>query len=790
MTQRLELAISGMHCGACVAHVEKALRKLPGVHDAAVNLATSKGVVSFDPASITPEQIFQAVTHAGYQPAQVAVLPAAGAPVAVSAGPAVAQSAPGTPIAPRSTLPPEAAAWRRRFLAGLLPGLVVSVLGMGFMVLWSGWIQAPIAVVMLLTLGRPFIAGALAGLRRGRLDMDALIACGTLAATGWSLAELLRVTLAPADTAGPLWGRHVHLYFDSAAAILVLIALGKHLEARARWSASRAITGLAELAPETAERRTPQGDWQSVPAAALAVGDVVLVRPGGRIPADGLVVPGDGAGRSEVDESLVTGESMPVAKAPGDSVVAGTLNLTGALLVAVERTGSSSLLGRIADLVERAQLSKSRIQRTADAVAGVFVPIVLLLALGSLVGWGLLGHDWSRAIQAAVTVLIVACPCALGLAVPTAVMVGTGLGARHGIVIKDAAAIERAGRLTTVVLDKTGTLTLGRPGLIEIHPLRPGLDDAESLRLAAAVELLSEHPIAAAITAAARRRGVPLAPGRQFISHPGLGASATVEGVRVFVGRPEHAADFARHSARIAELRARGLTVVGLIEGDGDLSAPTGVLRALLAVRDRLRPSAREAVAQLHALGLRTVMLTGDQPEAAQAVASEAGIDTVIAGVRPEGKHAAIAQLKSAGGVVAMVGDGVNDAAALAEADVGFAVLSIDGTSGTAIAADAGHVVLLAAPTANSASSDASVAEDAAASAGGLNSLPKAVRLSRAMMRRIHTGLFWAFAYNAVLLPVAAAGWLNPMLAALAMSLSSVSVVANALWLRRVNLAG
>lgn len=712
---RAVLHVQGMHCASCVSHVEKALRAVPGVTDAAVNLATERASVSFDGAGVTPGSLAEAVRGAGYGAEAVSV-----------AGGLEAQ----TGHLHADSGADEAAIWRRRALVGAALGLPVVVLGMFVPGRESGVVQLVLTVLIQAYIGRAYYLGAWNAARHGRADMDTLVALGTTAALGYSVYTLAR-------------GEH-HFYFDTAAVILVLIAGGKWMEARARGQASRAITALLNLRPPVATV-VRNGAEIEISTDQLRRGDLVVVRPGGAVPADGRITDGTAV----VDESMVTGEAMPVEKGPGQLVVGGTQNLTGSFRYEVTRVGAESLLGQILELVDRAQASKAGIQRLADAVAGVFVPIVIVIAAATLVGWGVWG-DWSVAVRAAIAVLIVACPCALGLATPAAIMVGTGIGARSGILIKNAGVLERIGRLGAIVLDKTGTLTEGRPRVTDIVMLDPGMDRGAAIRLAAGAEAPSEHPIARAIVESASADGQMIPAATKFRSITGGGVRAEVDGRSITVAKPDRAS----LPPGLAELEKQGKTVVVLSEADGATLRPL----ALIALGDSLRPGASGAVKQLRELGLRVVLMTGDNRAAADEVARRCGIDEVHAGVLPQDKETQVRALGAAGHGVAMVGDGINDAPALAAADIGIAM----GT-GTDIAKDAGDIVIVS---------------------GDLGLVPASIRLSRAMIRRIRLGLFWAFAYNAVLIPVAAAGLLHPMLAAGAMGLSSVSVVANALLLK------
>ncbi|MEX2217933.1 MAG: heavy metal translocating P-type ATPase [Phycisphaerales bacterium] len=745
--------VGGMHCASCVANIERTLRRTPGVAGASVNFATEEATVRYHPDRVKPVEIARRIRDAGYdaeeRPAHEApgdgrhgdaADPAPGDAAAPHDPHAHHRAAPVADAAAERRADAESRAWKRRALVGVALGTPVVVLGMLIPGTASGVIQFLLTVALQAYIGAEYYRGAWRAARHGRADMDTLVALGTTAAFLYSLYTLW-------------FGAH-HFYFDTAAAILALIAVGKWMEARARGEARRAITSLLELRPPTATVERGGGD-REVPLSEVRLGDVVTVRPGERVPVDGTVIDG----RSVVDESMVTGESMPVEKGPGAKVTGGTVNQAGSFRFIAERIGRESLLGQIIELVDRAQSSKAAVQRLADRVAGVFVPFVLVVAGATLPAWGLGAGDWPAGTTAMIAVLIVACPCALGLAVPTAVMVGSGLGARRGILIKDAAVLERAGTLDTAVLDKTGTLTVGRPAVSEVVPIdgeapgaEPGADgDREAriralLRLAASVERWSEHPLGRAIVLGALERGVDAPASTGFRSITGSGAEATIEGRRIFVGKPAPGDE----RPELARLAGAGRTVVVVREGERPLG--------LIALADRLKPGSPEAVAALKRLGLRVVLMTGDNAATAHAIARETGIDEVLAGVLPQDKEAKVRELRASGRRVAMVGDGINDAPALAAADVGIAM-----GSGTDIAKEAGDIVLVS---------------------GDVRLVPRAVALSRAMMGRIRLGLFWAFAYNVVLIPVAALGWLHPMLAAGAMAFSSVSVVLNALSLR------
>ena len=727
------LVVEGMRCAGCASGVEKSLRAVAGVDDASVNLATGEALVRHG-GRIETHDLVEAVRRAGYRAKTSREHEGDGAQ-----GPGHTEHA-GHEHHVGERLGP--AAWWRWGVFAVL-GFGVMGVSMG----WSGgasaWVQWALATPVQFVLGWPFYKGAWGGLRRGRADMDSLVAIGTSVAYAASVVQTL---LGGAD-----------VYFDTSAMILVLVGLGRLLEGRAKASAADAIRGLVALQPAEASILR-DGQESRVPVERVRPGDLLVVRPGERVAVDAEVVEGESA----LDQSLVTGESVPVEVGPGDVVYAGTVNQGGALRVRAARTGEGMLLSQIVEMVRRAQGSKARIQRVADRVAAVFVPVVLVVAVATVAAWGLLGGAgaWG-ALWPGVAVLIVACPCALGLATPTAIMVGTGLGARRGILIKDAAALERSGRLTHAVLDKTGTLTEGRPEVVEMVDGGSGWSEQRVLRLAASVEALSEHPIARAVVRTAERCEVELGEATGFERLPGGGVRAEVGGAPVLV-------------CKWGLAEQQGVTGLGALEPRHDglerdaltvvVVAVDGVARGLIAVADRVKEGAADVVRELHALGLRVVMMTGDHRRVAEAVAGKVGIDEVIAGVLPADKESKVRELQGAGAVVAMVGDGINDAPALAAADIGIAMGKAGGGGGGVdIAVEAGHVVLVG---------------------GELAGLPRAVRLSRATMRRIWIGLVWAFGYNVVLIPVAAAGYLHPMFAAGAMALSSVSVVCNALWLR------
>ncbi len=755
-SERVDLPLLGMHCAACASRIEKALRKVPGVRGASVNYATTRASVEFDVGATGPEQLREAVRGAGYD----AILPSP--PVAGGEAPAVEE-------AEEAARGAEYAGQRRQFLAALALTLPLLVLGMGghlnaslaHLLDFAGrpWIELALATPVLIWAGREFFVGAWSAARQRAADMNTLVALGTLSAWGFSVVA----TVAPRLIVGA--GHHgAPVYYEAAATIITLILLGRLLEARARARAGGAIRALLGLAPRTA-RVERDGREQDLPIAALRVGDIVLVRPGEKIPVDGEVI----EGASSVDESMLTGEPLPVSKKPGDAVVGATVNAAGSFRLRAARVGQDTVLQQIVRMVRAAQGSRAPIQRLADRVAGVFVPVVLFLAAAAFAAWLVFGpaeQHLSFALTAFVSVLIIACPCALGLATPTAVMVGTGRGAQLGILIKNAAALEAMGALTAVVLDKTGTVTAGRPAVTDLRPAPPFDADA-LLRLAAGAERGSEHPLGEAIVRSAGARGLGAPRPTEFRSITGQGIEARVDSRRVLVGNARLLRErgIEPDEAAAREFADAGKTPV--------FAAVDGCFAGMLAIADPVKESSRGAVARLRGLGLRVLLLTGDNGRTARAVAALVGIapEDIRAEVLPAGKADAIRELQAGGARVAMAGDGINDAPALAQADVGIAM----GT-GTDVAIEAADVTLVR---------------------GDLAAVADAVSLSRATVRNIRQNLFFAFLYNVLGIPLAAGvlwpwtGWLlSPVVASAAMALSSVSVLANALRLRRAGRGG
>ncbi|GAA1310228.1 heavy metal translocating P-type ATPase [Pseudonocardia xinjiangensis] len=746
-TTDIELTIGGMTCASCANRIERKLNKLDGV-TATVNYATEKARVTA-PAGVAPAVLVAQVEAAGY----TATLPAP---------PAATGSSPG-PEEPDATLP-----LRHRLLTSA--ALAVPVIAMAMVpalqfTYWQ-WISLVLAAPVVTWAAWPFHRAAWVNLRHGTATMDTLVSIGVLAAFLWSLYALLfgtagvpgmthpfELTVARGDGAG-------NIYLEVAAGVTTFILAGRYFEARSKRRAGAALRALLELgAKEVTVLR--DGAEIRVPADQLAVGDRFVVRPGEKIATDGVVE----AGASAVDASMLTGESVPVEVGRGDTVVGATVNAAGRLVVRATRVGSDTQLARMAGLVEDAQNGKAPVQRLADRISGVFVPIVIALAAATFGFWLGTGGGAAAAFTAAVAVLIIACPCALGLATPTALLVGTGRGAQLGILIKGPEVLESTRRVDTVVLDKTGTVTTGQMSLVAVTMAEPaaagadGIDEDGVLRLAGALENASEHPVAAAVARGATERVGALPEVEEFANHEGLGVQGVVEGHAVLVGRPELLEQWSQPlpdglAAAKAAAEAQGRTAIAV--------AVDGTPRAVLVVADTVKPTSAQAVARFRALGLTPVLLTGDNTAVAHAVAAEVGIDpgpdTVIAGVLPADKVEVITRLQEQGKVVAMVGDGVNDAAALAQADLGMAM----GT-GADVAIEAGDITLVR---------------------GDLRAAADAIRLSRRTLTTIRGNLFWAFAYNVAALPLAAAGLLNPMLAGAAMAFSSAFVVGNSLRLR------
>ncbi len=726
--ERCDLPIEGMSCASCASRIEKALGATTGVTDASVNFASKRATVTFDPHAVHRGDLTRTVADLGYSVPEV------------------------------EARDPEAAELR-----DLRPRLVVAIVltvpliaismvpGLQFRD-WQ-WVALVLATPVIFWCGWPFHRYTLINLRHGATTMDTLVSVGTLAAYGWSVVAL--VFLGAADqmagqtggmSLGSIFsggGGEVHVYFETGAAIITLLLLGRVFEARARRRSSHALRALLEMGAKTAQLEN--GD--EIPVEALGIGDRFVVRPGEKIATDGRVVEGESA----IDVSMLTGEPVPADVRSGDEVFGATVNTSGRIVGAATMVGAHTALAHIARLVEAAQGSKAPVQRLADRISAVFVPVVLVIAVVTLLVWLAATGEADRAFTAAVAVLIIACPCALGLATPTAIMVGTGRAAQLGIVIKGGEVLEATQTIDVAVLDKTGTVTEGRMRLVDVV-VDQSTDLDALLRRAGSVEDASEHPIARAITAGALERGAELVTPASFVNEPGLGARGIVEGVEIRVGRPELVGSVSPELARAAD--------------DADVGGHTlvyagweGAARGIFVVADTIKPTSAEAVSSLAALEISAVMVTGDQPAAADAVAQEVGIGRVIAGVLPSEKVDVVRALQAEGHRVAVVGDGVNDAPALAQADLGIAI----GT-GTDVAIEASDLTLVS---------------------GDLRAAADAIALSRRTFATIKGNLFWAFAYNVAAIPLAAIGLLNPVIAAAAMGFSSVFVVSNSLRLRR-----
>jgi len=735
------LDVEGMTCASCVLRVEKTLKGVQGVSDAAVNLASEKARITFDPSKASLVELQKAVKDSGY--------------TLIATEHTDRDTADGDEL--ESPQVRTLRRLKRELLISAALTLPVMLLSMAGMTEWfreifpfsmrtTNAILFLLATPVMLISGQRFFKGFWAATRHGTADMNTLVAIGTGAAYLYSTVVVLFPDVPS------IGGQMPEVYFDTAATIITLILLGKVLEMSAKQRASEAIRKLLGLQPSTA-RVLKGGTESDIPIGSVLPDDIILVRPGERIPVDGVIT----KGLTALDESMITGESLPVDRHPGERVVGGTVNLNGSIEFRATAVGEGTLLARIVKLVEEAQGSKAAIQSLADKIASVFVPVVIAIALITFIVWyAVAGIPFTHALVNFIAVLIIACPCALGLATPTAIMVGTGVGARQGILIRNADSLEQAHRIQTVVMDKTGTITTGRSAVTDLLT-SADIEEAALLRIVTSLEKRSEHPLAGAIVRYAEQRGIRPPEAESFQSVTGLGVAGVVEGKAVIAGSlsllKEYAIDVKEMEPEVVRFGGEGKSCI--------VVAIDGRAAGILAVADTIKPTSPGAIAALHNLGIQTVLLTGDNEQTARAIAAKAGIDRVIAGVLPPDKAGHIKAEQQGGKVVAMVGDGINDAPALAQADVGIAM----GT-GTDVAMEAAGITLMN---------------------GDLAGVAQAIRLSSRTLRTIKQNLFWAFVYNSVGIPLAALGMLNPMVAAAAMAFSSVSVVSNSLLLRRFN---
>ncbi len=806
-SRHIELPVEGMTCGACATRLEKALKRAPGIIDAAVNFALERAAVSFDPAQTNVGRIAEVIRNAGFGVGQESYsFPIEGmtcsacaariekalkrvpgvieanvnvalerADVTVLSGTAslealaeavekagyvarISNAAEEQAQAEEEHRAQEQAKLRRDLYlllasAALSLPLVAQMIthfqaltGLsGPMLHLSPWLELALATPVQFIIGARFYTGAWKALKNRSGNMDVLVVMGTTAAYGYSLYLILDAYL----RTGTVETATGHLYFEASAVIITLVLLGKYMEAKAKRGTTAAIRQLMDLRPQTARVRREDGTEVELPISEVHSGALVIVRPGERVPVDGEVV----GGRSELDEALITGESLPVNKEPGDKVTGGAINGTGLLEIRATTVGEDSTLSKIIRLVESAQAGKAPVQRLVDRISEIFVPTVIGIAAITFAGWYFTNGNFEHALIAAVSVLVIACPCALGLATPTAIMTGTGAAARSGILIKDVESLERAHRLDAVIFDKTGTLTAGKPTVVDMHVFR-GTEE-EMLRLAASVQQGSEHPLARALLERAEQENISLHPVSSFQSYTGMGISGVVDGREILIGNErllaERGLDPSGEVERARTWEARAATVIWVADSDG--------LLGIIAIQDPLRPEAKEAVQSLKKLHIKTLMLSGDAPLVAEEIGRQAGVDVARGGVRPEEKAEVVRELSGEGHTVGMIGDGINDAPALAAADVGIAM-----GSGTDVAMETAGITLMRTDP---------------------RLVGAAIEASRATFSKIKQNLFWAFVYNAVGIPLAAAGYLSPALAGAAMAMSSVSVVSNSLLLRR-----
>ncbi|KAB8033534.1 heavy metal translocating P-type ATPase [Fluviispira multicolorata] len=726
-TFEIELNIEGMNCASCVNHVEKAIKSVPGIIDASVNLATEKALISLH-KNVKKTTIISAVEKAGYKASSVEINTNENSRI--------------------DKLQKGNETWKVIISALISFPLVLPMLLIPFSIHWmlNAWLQLALATFIQFYFGGRFYISTWKAMRAKSANMDVLVALGTSAAYCMSVYQMIVNSMQNS-------GGVLHLYFESSAVIITLILFGKWLEARAKKKTSAAIRALQSLRPDIA-RVLRNGEEQEISIHFVKIKDIVLVKPGEKIPVDGNII----EGFTQVDESLITGESLPVDKVTGNKVTGGSINGNGFIKVTTTAIGVEGTLARIIRLVESAQAAKAPIQKLVDKVSSIFVPIILIIGLLTLLFWGIFSGNWEKAILNTVAVLIIACPCALGLATPTSIMVGTGVAAKHGILIKDAEALELAYSINIIAFDKTGTLTVGKPKLTHLLPFQ--ISENELLKVSAALQTGSEHPLAKAILIAAKENEIQIPKITNIQALLGKGISATIEGKNYYLGSEqllkEYNVDINKDLILAAQkFSSEGESISYLFEKDTDSCK----LKGLLSFSDSLKSSAKECIASLQKLGIRTILLTGDNAGSAQSIAKQLNIDRFYSNILPEGKAAFITQIKSTNTIVAMVGDGINDAPALVAADIGIAM-----STGTDAAMHASGITLLR---------------------GDPLLIPDAIDISKKTFQKIRQNLFWAFIYNIIGIPLAAMGLLNPMVAGAAMAVSSVSVISNALLLKR-----